>query len=295
MDYLFSDLEGHDDNTLYIIGNGFDCYHGIHSSYLDFYYWLRYCHKDTFIDTLEMLFPEKYGERNLLWKDFEMALETYNIDKLFSDTTKSFDIGWDQRAATAPIDLIHPIITDIPLKIKQWAKSFHIENVKAKLPLPANSLYLTFNYTDTLEIVYKIPSDRICHIHGRCNADDEIVVVGHHKMVPINQIENKDYPFLEEQGKKNIVKEMNSLYKDCHANIDKNKRFFSSLRNVDRVVILGHSMSDIDLPYLGRIRDKISKDAHWFISKHHPTDEVSIKRGVEELDIKECNRWIINF
>ena len=63
---------------------------------------------------------------------------------------------------------------------------------------------------------------------------------------------------------------------------------------MDRVFILGHSMSDIDLPYLGRIKNEVSQDTHWFISKYCPSDEALIKRGLGALGIKDNNRWIIN-
>ena len=294
MDYLFTDLIGHETQTFYVIGNGFDLFHNIPSKYQNFYHWLKSIGEDEFVKNIESIWPQKFGDQSLLWYDFEKALETYDIDRLFNKYGGGYDIAWDEKVATAAIEKIHPIIKDIPQKIKQWAKSFDIVKVGPKLPLPTTSLYLTFNYTDTLEVVYKIPSDRICHIHGRCNKVDENILVGHHKMVPINQIENKDYPFLEEQGKINIAKEMNTLYKDCHANIDNNKRFFSLLKNIDRVVILGHSMSDIDLPYLGRIKNEVSQDTHWFISKYCPSDETLIKRGLGALGIKDNNRWIIN-
>ena len=40
---IFSDLKGFEKEILYIIGNGFDLYHGIPTSYKDFYCWLN-CH-----------------------------------------------------------------------------------------------------------------------------------------------------------------------------------------------------------------------------------------------------------
>lgn len=37
-------------------------------------------------------------------------------------------------------------------------------------------LFLTFNYTDTLEKIYKVSKDRICYIHGKQN---EEIYFGH--------------------------------------------------------------------------------------------------------------------
>lgn len=42
-----------------------------------------------------------------------------------------------------------------------------------------SSVFLNFNYTDTLEDVYDIDSDHICHIHGSCHSDEKEIFFGH--------------------------------------------------------------------------------------------------------------------
>lgn len=47
-----------------------------------------------------------------------------------------------------------------------WLNSVDISKVIPDLMLDKNDKYLTFNYTETLEKIYNIPSQNILHIHG---------------------------------------------------------------------------------------------------------------------------------
>jgi len=70
------------------------------------------------------------------------------------------------------------IIKGIKYYFEGWIESIEkeIENISPDLNLLENSLYLNFNYTSTLEKLYKIPSMNILHIHG-CHPD--YYVLGH--------------------------------------------------------------------------------------------------------------------
>ena len=59
-------------NTLYIIGNGFDLFHKLPTSYFHFYQWLKMMKQDDFIDKMEEFFPSKHEIDKLLWHDFEI-------------------------------------------------------------------------------------------------------------------------------------------------------------------------------------------------------------------------------
>lgn len=52
-----------------------------------------------------------------------------------------------------------------------------------------DSTFLTFNYSDTLESLYKIPNERILYLHGKANTDDELVL-GHG--VPLQNLEKEE-------------------------------------------------------------------------------------------------------
>ena len=109
------------------------------------------------------------------------------------------------------------------------------------------------------------------------------------------QIEDSEYDFYEEEAKKGLADEMNSLRKDSMTIADNHQRFFDGIKEFDRIVILGHSLSEIDYNYFGRIRRKVNNNAHWHIAKHSPEDEERIGRFLTKFKITASNRWIFNF
>ena len=61
--------------------------------------------------------------------------------------------------------------------------------------------------------------------------------------------------------------------KRTHSIIDQHQSFFDSLKEVRKIVILGHSLSEVDMPYFDKIADSIMKDqVEWEISYHTQED-----------------------
>ena len=56
------------------------------------------------------------------------------------------------------------------------------------------------------------------------------------------------------------------MYKPTNDLITKNNLFFLSLTDVTDIVIIGHSMSEIDLPYFKKIQSVVKDDTVWRIS-----------------------------
>ena len=290
---LFSDLKGYEDSTLFIIGNGFDLYHGILSSYQNYYHWLKTKGKEAFIDGLEKIFPEKLGDRYVLWSDFEGALGSYDIPSIYKTFAEGIDTNSDEQAREIGKTNVSPIINDIIPSVKQWAKEIDITRTKPLLPLSKGSLYLTFNYTRTLEDVYMIPSSHICHIHG-CITDEGHVIVGHNNYYDRNDIDNAGFPGFEEKGMMDIADCINTLWKDPENTIKRHHSFFEKTYKVDRVVVLGHSLSAIDKRYFSEVSKRVAIDCHWHFSKYRPEDDPNITMMISIFSIKNENRWIFN-
>ena len=159
-------------NTLYIIGNGFDLKHQIHSSYNDFLNWLIGNYRFDVIVELQRICPITENGKYLLWSNFEKALENIEIkdivewdweNLLVAETTRgSFLIGnrpqfLDTQISDVIINAFTPWIQSIIIESEQLVK------------FKNDSIFLTFNYTDTLEKVYAIPENQILHIHGRAS------------------------------------------------------------------------------------------------------------------------------
>ncbi len=302
----FPDLKDKEYETLFIIGNGFDLYHGLDSSYHDFYCWLNQNGHKDFIENMEKIFPDvTKDQRKLLWCDFEKALGQYNAQKIH-DTFGSHidDSFYDENKQTEAINRIAPVLNNIKPLMKEWAKSLSTKKITPKLQLSKNSRYINFNYTTVLEDLYDIPKENILHIHGSVT-DEEDIVVGYNDGNDSAEI-NTDNINLE-RSLENIEKEMHKFYKDTGDIIDKyNDVFFDQLYDISRVVVLGHSLSSIDILYISRVVECVEDDTHWHFSAYSPKSVSRINAVIDlyknrttpkgNLDkrMKKENCWIFN-
>lgn len=80
-----------------------------------------------------------------------------------------------------------------------------------------------------------------------------------------------------------------------------NSDYWNSLVNVDKVVVYGHSLANVDLPYFKKIVNSVQKNAEWFISIFYQNSEEKQKE-VEKvknfitsmgLDISRCYTFVL--
>lgn len=259
-------------SRLYIIGNGFDIAHGIPCKYSDF---RRYC---------EEKMPKMYEKLNRfydggdkLWSDFERELPNLNKDALFDWATTN-NPNWNQNWK-AYYDFIDEVrdevdyVEGLKLAFTEWVQALSLEDVRRQYDIfGEDSLFITFNYTLTLENVYHIPAYRILHIHGMVEGEFPQLVVGHN--MPDTEV---DYIFSSENDfEEEVCKEVAALIKNWHKDtagiIANYEEIFSQLSNVKDVYVLGHSMSEVDLPYFEKIKQNIPLSAKWHISVFNEVD-----------------------
>lgn len=273
----FPFLNGYEKITLFIIGNGFDLYHGILSKYKHLCCWLNLNGHESFVDEMQHVFQQLDGKIDTLWCNFETALGCYDLDKVYLhyyETPKySSDSSIWEKAANDTVDKVHDLCVQIRPLMKEWGRAIKINHVVPQFVLPKDSKFLTFNYTKVLEEIYGIPSVNICHIHGCVDGSEELIT-GHDSIRGNTIFGAKSDE--EERAKKEIVRHVNGIAKDKTGQYEKNKAFFEKLSNVKRVVVLGHSLSDIDLHYFGKVLSSIKKDAIWHFSIHSEDDRKRI-------------------
>ena len=148
-----------------------------------------------------------------------------------------------------------------------------------------DSLFVTFNYTLTLENVYHIPAYQILHIHGMAVGEFPKLVVGHN--MPDTEV---DYIFssendFEEEACKEVATLIKSWHKDTAGIIANYEGIFSQLSNVKDVYVLGHSMSEVDLPYFEKIKQNLPLSAKWHISVFGEVDIINKKQAVDRLGL----------
>lgn len=272
-------------SRLYIIGNGFDIAHGIPCRYSDF---RCYC-KENMPDMYEKL-NRYYDGGDKLWSDFESELPNLNKDALFDWMTIN-NPNWNQNWK-GYYDFIDEVrdevdyVEGLKLAFTEWVQAILLEDVRRKYDIIGeDSLFITFNYTLTLEKVYHIPAYRIFHIHGMVVGEFPKLVVGHNmNNAEVDNIFSSENDF-EEEACKEVANLIKSWRKDTERIISVNEEIFLHIGNVADVYVLGHSMSDVDLPYFAKVRQSIPKSAKWHISVFDEVDRNNKQQIVDKLGL----------
>lgn len=270
-------------NTLFIIGNGFDIQHNIRTEY--------YAFRDYIIDNKPLYKRENYstlGERvhaddisdiflndaeSILkiidqcakddWSDLESALGEHLYGLLLqhiSKSPKSNDININSFIQWANIiisgsynRILFPLKDLFYLWVVNSLKSidYSSKNKDEKIMnvLKDNALYLSFNYTMTLEEMYGINPNSICHIHGSVNDEFKGVLFGREDYYSVdidNAVVNRDL----KEIKYRLIKDTTKAYLN-------NSDFFDKLLNIKDIYTYGFSFSDVDMFYINKISEKI--------------------------------------
>lgn len=217
---------------LYIIGNGFDIYHGYHSRYSDFRNFLV-GENYQLIETLEKYLLDGID----LWGDFEQSLAYLDTDSLqeeFSDSLVPYSSDdWSDAFHHEYTDYINDIIElmtkEMKLSFVEWVNTIsreyyfdedgnetciyedltdeekerkealdESENASKKLYKLDNrndAAFINFNYTNTLETIYGIDPNNINYIHG-LRSKRNTIILGH----GVNVINNNQYFIQDEDG-----------------------------------------------------------------------------------------------
>ena len=277
---------------LYIIGNGFDKSHNLPTGYDDFHQFIVGNYTD-----LENLFEEYFQlktNEKYLWSDFENDLGTYNwssfyneknnIDVLDENFRPSFTYGLEDELRQETEELVD----EIKDAFENWLNQIDLEQIDKKIDFESNAIFLNFNYTLTLEEVYKIPCERIFHIHGDVNNTPNSLIFGHNK-------ELEEEPEIDENGDSNRTMFTDSqnaakypycaFQKPVNEVISENKTFFESLRDIEEVVIWGHSLNQIDIPYFKEIIKQTKESITWKVGFHKKEEKETHQKTLRKLGI----------
>ena len=294
MHSLFPELERVDQNTLFVIGNGFDLASGIKSSYYNFKQWLILNKRHQLINLMDIFFSNKRD----VWGDIEKALGEYDEDSIleFCKPNEDFDYDHPTRSIAAIEDspdwIFRPVLDEFIEAFTDWVDSIDITVGDKIRDLPSCSKFLTFNYTETLEKIYGISQSNILHIHGS-RLSEKNYIIGHDTPRDTDEVYNDEgqYPFVQDTWSK-IIAWMNELVKDCEYIINVNQDFFKGLSNIERVIVYGHSFYEIDWPYMSEIVKQIGKNKPWIISYHEENDLIHIASFIKAHDLKNVKKFL---
>lgn len=301
--------------TLYIIGNGFDLHFGLKTR------------KETFVEILKQqdiynesdraieIF-EQYGISN--WGEYENALSDIELDLIEERNLESpnylSEHEYDRDGVITNMELYLESLSDaiknsLSIMIKnanRYLQSIDYYNDKL---FKSTDCILSFNYTDTVEKLFRIFEEtKVLHIHGLYSIDEELIFGYKHDFKTIEyqelwfdvsylkEIENQivecknDYNLSAETKKfkigyldgirDNLTRDRDyyidtqreliiSFYKSWKKEIQREKLedFISRCNNIKQVVVMGHSMSEVDSEYMELIEKRICPEA-WYISQH---------------------------
>jgi len=310
---------------LVVIGNGFDIHHKLDTKYVSFGLFLQkkyptiYDHLTDYYGFTDISNDE--NSDHLMWNEFEESLALLDADTILDAHSDSLarpsSAGFrDRDWGTFAID-IEMIVEELTVNLFKAFKEFilnvdypEIDSIKDKLlPLCKNDLYLTFNYTDTLERYYGIPRENIIYIHEKASADEQTIVLGHginpdnfknKSQKPPKNLSEEDlehwydeminnYDHSYEMGKDEMHKYFIASFKETKAIIENYSSFFKYLKEIKEVTILGHSLATVDLPYFIEIRESIHEDTLWQASYYGIHEKHEHQSALASINIPRKN------
>lgn len=301
---------------LFIIGNGFDSAHCLNTSYDEFRKYLcnTYMNGESGEDYMPMVPTVSIGPKGeeicdmeeiasflvylisitepdgSKWSDLEASLGRLDYDEAFDTLPEELDDDgdinyWHELYNNEDMaSNLYTAVAYVKDLFAEWVDDIDVENAKAKPSflslIEPEDIFLTFNYTETLEEVYGVNKDRICHIHGK---QGENILFGHGN--------TRDYT--DEYMKKNIGSESslteldNFLRKDTEQALIEHKHFFDGIDDTIREVYsIGFSYADVDLIYIKEICKKLDVDAVWYLNDFSLTDIQIFQKKLKECGFR---------
>lgn len=312
--------------NLWIVGNGLDKSHGYKTGYLDFKEWMEQQLKGTtlfdVVPNLPSLVIGNHGEEVIdegdavkvlmwllsnnkqlddEWNNFEESLYYLDLESVLEENSwfvddnsrdREGDINPFKQGAyyTEIAESIRSSAQYMHIVFKQWIESVDIKRNRMIPVLQKSaddSLFLSFNYTETLEKIYGILPKNVCHIHGlrkqnhySLNNDYNNLIIGH------GNLNKKNYDHINIEAAEVLEDIIEKLRKPTEAIIDNNLYFWQQIQNsnIDKVYSYGFSYGDVDLAYIRHIVRLLSdKHITWYLHNYNDKDNINY-----EIKLRDC-------
>lgn len=291
---------------LHIIGNGFDLEHGIPTSF----------NKDFRIiaernETVTYFWDMYQTKSACLWSDFENLLAHPSLTSLESIYDGYFpDYTSERESDRDAIINISMSSGRLRTSIKEFAsiadqslnKTQSIS--KYRHTFSEEDIFISFNYTHTLEKLYEIDASKVLFVHGE-SGKSELVIGYQGEFLPDDILEDprgkgrgpyrvsKPEEYIAsiedsyvQEAYKILYKKLKSFYKI--PNLSEVEEFLSD-SNITEIYFIGHS-ANIDFPYFVLLND-LYPDARWFFEPYKPPEnqisetEENILKMIDQLGI----------
>lgn len=287
---------------LFIIGNGFDLSHDLKTSYDDFKKWVSDRDKELYSKISFMM--EEHNklickdEDHLKWSDFERSFheiiqgdwgQNFIEESIQEYVTNPGDPNFsDSDWGALEYELSERLVSLSKVKslFKEWILSIIEPNIKQCSPeyiFNKEDMFFTFNYTSTLETVYKIEERNIYHVHG----DYQNVIVGHNGTFVDNFSKEYD-PDNDNIMLSDAMSSISTLHGDLSKEVDKQickleeSVFYSNLKSLNKIYVLGHGYGEYDHNYYKTLAKTTNNQCIWNFYYYSKED---LKHLIELLKI----------
>lgn len=290
-------------DTLFIIGNGFDCWQGLDTSYGSFkkYY---FKHRDeilkklkikkkvihfkdgrtTKLSDVEIVYGDPFDPKELddiFWGAFEVSLSKINAERL------NLFFGKDKAGLKEMNRSIRNAKRILREAFCSWISGINIDARAPRHLFGDNCLFINFNYTDTLLKHFGVKEQNEYHIHGEAS-DKESIVFGHsaHPQLPEEYLHRFGGRF------KGLYYVENLLY-ETDKHVDENiytLALFLAVNGanpecIKNIYVLGHSMSPADIGYFDFLmratkisgNDEETSQEYEGTKENDPLDELQLR------------------
>lgn len=294
----------HMQSKLYIIGNGFDLAHDLPTKFNPDFKKIAEKHEhENFWDIYQTNIDD-------IWSDFENSLahpDFNSLEDIFIgyEPDYSSDREGDRNRIIYQVEsngnlseALYEFANNAEKSLSNKQQNPSIEEI-----LDSQGLYITFNYTHTLEYLYGIPPENVLHIHGEVGNEDLKLGYPKGEFEPEKYRQNifedshrsnyidisiEDYidridDYYERTAYEELFSKCKSFYKEIH--IDKVEKFLDEKQcDIKEIIVYGHSCA-IDFDYFNYINTKYP-DANWLFYKRDKKQETNIKSVIAKYKIK---------
>lgn len=306
-------------SNINIIGNGFDLYHGLPTSY---YYFACYIllHDEEFYDELASMYGFSKGIMHHVTDDLERGIDDCGYWNEFERRLGLISSSWIEDSLLDDLNLEYPDAVDLDIDksdnveklqslFEQWInetidleQNYQVveKNIGAKkLSFLETDEFISFNYTHTLEEVYDM--DNVFHIHGsgKLYGANEVLIIGHGNNQIIKELSKKiqkldvddfDQPSRNRKLEcKSELEVLNALKKPVEYCMEDLRKYLDQLKPPEKIIVWGFSLCEVDLVYINEIR-RIWPECRWSFSYFNDNDKERVKATAKQLNLN-ASQW----
>lgn len=234
--------------TLVIVGNGFDIQNGLPTSYYHFH--TQYNNR---LDEYFLHFTDFYDDQE--WSDFEENLGVFDEDNFRESAvlepsmddmieSSNYLYGYNDEVSQK----VDELVGDVTNAFTTWIRDIDVKQATKFMEFPKEFKFINFNYTSTLQDVYSVPDVDVLHIHGKASWN---IIFGHGvgNGNQSSSIEpNLDEPWFDESYY-TLASVTDRFHKPVNEILEKHREHLERYGDVTKIIVIGHSINDIDIPY----------------------------------------------